>query len=182
MDDDDDDDDNNDGGEEEEEEDGGDEEDDGGDDDAGGGDPEEIRDHGWKLTWRDGSKAKAQGPWSCRFSPANLTWSRKIHVAHSEEGSQPSTTPAPCNNHRIDEAGHEESKGSIGGALHTLRNCSAYNGSTSRTEGPPSKRRKKLCQWGCSRTFLEESPSSYGLPRIVDNLPRALQQPGTHWR
>mmetsp|Transcript_36338 Transcript_36338/g.78375 ORF Transcript_36338/g.78375 Transcript_36338/m.78375 type:complete len:356 (+) Transcript_36338:699-1766(+) len=54
----------------------------------------------------------------------------KIHVAHVKDLGKPATTPCPGNNDRVDETGHEECKGSIGGALHTLCHCSAHNGST----------------------------------------------------
>ena len=59
----------------------------------------------------------------------------KVHVANIEEGGKPASAPSPCNNHRVDEAGHDKGVGSIGGAPHALCNCTADDCSTSCAEG-----------------------------------------------
>ena len=60
----------------------------------------------------------------------------KIHVAHFEDLGKPAATPCPGNNDRVDETGHEECKGSIGGTFHTLCHCSAHDGSTRGAKRP----------------------------------------------
>ena len=68
--------------------------------------------------------------WTVECSSTFAPTACKIHVAHVKDLGKPATTPCPGNNDRVDETGHEECKGSIGGALHTLCHCSAHNGST----------------------------------------------------
>ena len=60
----------------------------------------------------------------------------KIHVADIEKGGNPTSTPGPCHDDRVNPACHDEGKDSIAGALHTLCHSSAHNGSASCAEGP----------------------------------------------
>lgn len=60
----------------------------------------------------------------------------KVHVADIEKGGNPTSTPGPSHDDRVNPACHDEGKDSIAGALHTLRHSSAHNGSASCAEGP----------------------------------------------
>ena len=70
----------------------------------------------------------------------------KIHVADIQDGRQPAATPGPGHDNWVDEAGHQEGKDGVGGALHTFRHSATHDGGSSCAEGPleePAQPRQK---------------------------------------
>ena len=74
----------------------------------------------------------------CKFSHQASTAS-KIHDAGIKECANPTTAPGPCDNHWVDEAGHEEGEHCVGRTLYSLGNSAAHNGGSGSAEGPLKK-------------------------------------------
>ena len=74
----------------------------------------------------------------CKFSHQASTAS-KIHDTGIKECANPTTAPGPCDNHWVDEAGHEEGEHCVGRTLYSLGNSAAHNGGSGSAEGPLKK-------------------------------------------